>query len=468
MKKKILLFTCLSIFNLSSHSQDSLKYYLDLAAKNNPAVLQKLAEYKAALQKVPQVGSLPDPDINVGVFLSPMEQLSGNQAADIRLMQMFPWFGVLKNAKDEMSLMAKSKFELYRDTKLQVGYDLQRSWYELHKIRQNIRFSERNLSLLRMLERLATAKFQSVPSGNSAAASGNGSFKAPVSNQPTGSSGMNTMGNNPSGAQPASPMAGNAMGTNAAASGLAEIYRIQLEINDLQNNLESLKEQWKTSSAQFNSLLNRSQNDPVTIPDTLVAGTFLTSRMALTDSILHNNPMLEMLRYEEQSLESRKLMVTRMGYPMIGLGVNYSLINKSEMSTSAMNGKDMIMPMVTVTLPIYRKKYKALQAEAALLKTANTQNIKSTANALQAESFQANQAFLDAERRVKLYRNQYDLASRTTDILVKGFASSGTGLSDILRVRQQMFDYGYRQMEALADENIAIAWLRRLGNLEMP
>ncbi len=53
-----------------------------------------------------------------------------------------------------------------------------------------------------------------------------------------------------------------------------------------------------------------------------------------------------------------------MGYPMIGLGVNYSVINKNEMSTSAMNGKDMIMPMVTVTLPIYRKKYKAMQTEA--------------------------------------------------------------------------------------------------------
>ena len=468
MKKTILLFTCLSIFNLSSHSQDSLKYDLDLAVKNNPAVLQKLAVYKAALQKVPQVGSLPDPDINVGVFLSPMEQLSGNQAADIRLMQMFPWFGVLKNAKDEMSLMARAKFELFRDARLQVGFDLQRNWYELHKIRQNIHFSEKNLALLQVLERLATAKFRSVTAGNIAATSGFGTIKSAANNAGTGSSGMNKMGNNTSRAPAATPMPGNVMAPTSGGSDLSDIYRIQMEINDLQNNLESLKEQWKTSSAQFNSLLNRSQNDPVTIPDTLVAGTFLTSRMALTDSILHNNPMLEMLRYEEQSLESRKLMVTRMGYPMIGLGVNYSLINKSEMSTSAMNGKDMIMPMVTVTLPIYRKKYKALQAEAALLKTANTQNIKSTANALQAESFQANQAFLDAERRVKLYRNQYDLASRTTDILVKGFAASGNGLTDILRVRQQMFDYGYRQMEALADLNVSIAWLRRLGNLEMP
>ncbi len=77
-----------------------------------------------------------------------------------------------------------------------------------------------------------------------------------------------------------------------------------------------------------------------------------------------------MLEFEKQSLEARKKMVTAMGYPMVGLGLNYSLIGKNEMSTSSMNGKDMIMPMVTVTLPIYRKKYNAMNNEADLLKTA--------------------------------------------------------------------------------------------------
>ena len=45
MKKILFLFTCLTTISIFSYSQDSLNYYLDLAAKNNPAVLQKLAEY---------------------------------------------------------------------------------------------------------------------------------------------------------------------------------------------------------------------------------------------------------------------------------------------------------------------------------------------------------------------------------------------------------------------------------------
>jgi outer membrane protein TolC len=147
---------------------------------------------------------------------------------------------------------------------------------------------------------------------------------------------------------------------------------------------------------------------------------------------------------------------------MVGFGVNYSIINKSEMSTSSMNGRDMIMPMVTATLPIYRKKYKAMQSEADLLKSANEQNYKATKNELSTEYYQAMQLYQDAGRRTKLYRDQQQLASKSLDIMMKSFSSSSTDLSDILRVRQQTLDYEYKQMEAIADNNISIAWIKRL------
>jgi len=132
------------------------------------------------------------------------------------------------------------------------------------------------------------------------------------------------------------------------------------------------------------------------------------------------------------------------------------------MSTSSMNGKDMIMPMVTVTLPIYRKKFNAMQSEVKLLKSATELNFKATANALQAEHYEALQLYQDAERRIKLYENQSQLAQKTLDIMIKSFSASGSGLSDILRIRQQMLDYETRKVEAITDFNTSIAWLKRL------
>jgi len=397
-----------------------------------------------------------------------MELVAGNQVADIQLMQMFPWFGVLKNSKNEMSLMANAKFESFRDAKLQVFLDVQRSWYEMHKIRQNIRISQKNLEILQTIERLAIVRFKAGPSANNPSASGN--TRSPVSSQSpsSGSSGMNNMGTNSANsagsvsAQSSSAMPGNSMGSSSGSSGLTDVFRIQIEISDVQNNIELLKNQWNTLTSQFNSYLNRPPESPVTLPDTLIADNFQLSVLALSDTALSNNPMLGMLQFEQKSLEARMQMVTKMGYPMVGFGLAYTVVQQNPMSTSSMNGNDMIMPMVTATLPIYRKKYNAMKTEADLLKSATAQNYIATANSLKTEYYQAVQLFQDAQRRIKLYAGQNRLASQSLDIMFRSFASSGTDLTDILRVRQQTLDYEYKQMEAIADYNTSIAWIKRL------
>jgi outer membrane protein TolC len=441
---------------------DSLKYYLGLAAKNNPSVQQKFTEYKAAMQKVPQVGSLPDPELNLGVFLSPMELVGGKQVADIRLMQMFPWFGVLKNAKDEMSLMAKAKFESFRETKLQVYYDVQRTWNDLQKVQQSILINEKNLEILHSLERLSLVKFKAASAGGGAPSGGLGPSGNSLSTQ--GSSGMNTMGGNSgvSTPQSSSSMPANLM-ASSGGSGLADIYRIQMETGELENAISQLKNQQQTIMARFNSYLNRKPQTSVQLTEKMIIDSLDVSLATVSDSMLNYSPMLGMLEFEQQSLEARKTMVTKMGYPMVGLGVNYSLIKKDPFAMSPdMNGVDMIMPMVTVTLPIYRKKYKAMREEVELMKTANKQGYQATFNSLQTEYYEAIQFYQDANRRMKLYDNQHDLADKSLNILQKSFSVSGSGLTDVLRIQQQTLGYELKKIEAISDNNNAIAWIKRL------
>jgi outer membrane protein TolC len=392
----------------SQHLPDSLAVYLEIAARENPGVQKALFEYQAALQKVPQAGSLPDPELSAGVFLKPMELMSGNQVADFQLMQMFPWFGVLRSAKDEMSLMAQAKYELFRDAKIQVGYDVQKAWFELFKVREGIRISEKNIEILRTIERLSLVKYKS------------------------------------------------------AGSGLADLYRIQIEILGLEDNIASLKNQERTSVARFNSILDRDPALPVYV-DT-IAGNYsvgFAETMDL-DSLVAGNPMLKMISYENQSLEARKRMISGMSYPMVGIGINYSLINKSPMSESAMNGSDMVMPMVTVTIPVYRKKYNAMKSETDLLKSSSEQSYRATANSLKVELFSAMLDYQDTSRRVKLYEGQRSLASRSLDLMLKDFSSSASSLTDVLRLRQQIYEHELNLIEASADLNIASAWITRL------
>ena len=103
-----------------------------------------------------------------------------------------------------------------------------------------------------------------------------------------------------------------------------------------------------------------------------------------------------------------------------------------------------------------------MRTEADLLKTATTQNYKATSNSLQTEYYQAIQLYQDAQRRISLYANQYSLANKTLNIMLKSFATSGSSLTDILRIRQQTLDYEFKQVEALTDYNTSTAWLKRL------
>ena len=165
-----------------------------------------------------------------------MELVSGNQVADLRLMQMFPWFGVLRYGKDEMSLMAKAKFELFRDAKLQVFYDVQRTWYELYKVQKDISISEKNIEILKLIERLALVRFKSASLENSADIISKLRTTSSVSSSgnSTGASGMQTMGGRSeqygsSGSNQPSSMQTWRNGIIFRKFGLADIYRIQIE-----------------------------------------------------------------------------------------------------------------------------------------------------------------------------------------------------------------------------------------------
>jgi len=103
-----------------------------------------------------------------------------------------------------------------------------------------------------------------------------------------------------------------------------------------------------------------------------------------------------------------------------------------------------------------------MQNEADLLKTATEQGYTAASNSLQTEYYEASQLYHDAQRRIKQYENQSLLTRKSLDIMIKSFSVSGSNLTDILRIRQQLLDYQFKQIESLADYNTAIAWLKRL------
>jgi outer membrane protein TolC len=474
------LFLCLFLLVITAipawSQHDSLRKYLQIAIENNPTVQQKFTEYRAAMQKVPQAGALPDPEFNLSYFLMPMELVTGKQIAEMNLMQMFPWFGVLKNAKDEMANMAYSEFEEYRETGLQVALDVQTTWFDLYRVRKTMVITRKNIEILKTIEELTLTRYRSSSAGSPGATSAPRSQNQ--SSSGTGSrsgSSMQGMSGGQTGSvnipqqQQSMPMNNNQM-EQSSGSGLADLYRLKMEIADLENVVSNLEEQEKVLTQRLNIILNRAQDISVFVPDSL-------DRIVLPQDSLFNggphsaNPMLEMLEYEKKAYESREKMTKQMGLPMVGLGVGYAVMGQNEMNademSESMGGKDMIMPMLSVSIPIWRKKYKAMRREAEILTESVEQRYESISNDLILDQNEALRNYNDAQRRIDLYFGQRTLASNTLELLQTRFSVSSSSLTDILRVQQQLLDYEIREVEAVADLNKSIAVLNKIKALTL-
>lgn len=418
MKKLKIIILFLLGFQSVVFSQ-TLDEYLKIAAENNPELKAYFNDYMAGMQRVPQVGALPDPELSVGFFLQPMERFMGNEQANFQLMQMFPWFGMLGTQKDEASKMALARYEVFRDAKNSLFFQVKNTWYEMYRLEEEIRITKENMDILKKYERLALIRFQSAAS----------------------------------------------MG--AGSSGMSDVLRVRMEVKELQNTLALLESSRKPLQVTFNKLLNRGINESITIADTLTISPLSIDKLALLDSITQNNPMLKMLDAEEEVYELQQKMAKLQGRPMFGVGVEYMLMSPRVGDGMSMGGHDMVMPMVSLTIPIFRKKYKASQKEAEFKELAVQQRKENTANQLAVEWSTALRDLDDANRRSKLYEEQSELAKQTLDLLMTAYATSGRDFEEVLRVQQQLLDYQLELINAIVDQHNTIALLENIAATEL-
>lgn len=450
----------------------NLEEYLKVAADNNLELQAYFNEYLAAMEKVPQVEALPDPELTIGFFIQPMVRFMGNQQADIQLMQMFPWFGMLKTQRDEASKMALARYELFQDAKNSLFYQVKATWYEMYRLEEEIRITEENLDILRQYERLALIRFQSAGIGTGAGSSGMPgkptiNKSSSTSTSMGGMSGGTASGPSPQRTTQNSSSMGSVSSMGGGGSGMSDVLRVRIEIKSLENTLALLKDSRLPLQAEFNQLLNRDYNQSVIVSDTLANASITFERMAVLDSITRNNPMLKMLDAEVEAYEAQKKMAKLEGRPMLGAGVNYMPFSPRTENGMSMGGNDMVMPMIRLTIPIYRKKYTALQKEAELKQLAVQQRRENTVNLLSTQWSNSMRNLDDALRRTELYYGQTDLAQQTLSLLMTSYATDGRDFEEVLRVQQQLLSYQLSLITAVVDQYTTIATLEKLAAVEL-
>ncbi|AXP82668.1 Outer membrane efflux protein [Mariniflexile rhizosphaerae] len=397
LKLRYLAFVVV-LYSISSNGQ-TLTDYLSIASQNNPEIQSAYKEFEAALQKAPQVSSLPDPSLTMSAFGRMIETRVGAQEARFSLMQMFPWFGTLEAKKHAANLMAEATFQKYLDSKNDVYLKIKKSYAELYEINTMIQLEEENLQILNSYRELALSKFKS----------GKGA--------------------------------------------MVNVVRIDIKRNESETKIQLLKDQNLPLQIEFNSLLNRDLDEMITIPDSLP---LVENDVPLErDSLFVSNPKLMGLDKKIASFEAQKKVVKKEGYPMIGLGLDYSIISKRDVPDLEMNGQDAIMPMLSVTLPIFRKKYSAEQKEVDFMLQATHYEKQAVKNNLQTSYSMANYNVSKAKTLKELYKKQTESIKQAISLLIAAYSNSGTDFEEILRMNQDLLMLQTAMVSANKDQFIS-------------
>ena len=382
--RRIIYISIVCILATTMLPAKSLEDYFRMAAENNPELQAKYKQYEAALQKIPQVSSLSDPVFSLGYFLSPVETRVGPQRAKFSLTQMFPWFGTLKAQGDAAALLAEARFQEFLEARNKLWYRVAAAYYPLYELRQVIRIEQENIEILSSFKTIASAKFRH-------------------DNTP-----------------------------------MVDVLRVDIMRNDALTSLEILQQKEKPLRVTFNNLLNRDDHAPVEITDSISTG-FIPENFK-RDSLLNANPALDALDQKIRAQKAAEVAASRQGMPKLGAGLDYVIVGEGPLAATD-NGKDVLMPMVSVSIPLFRKKVNAAVKEAKLRQEQYALEKKATENNLKSEYEMAIFELRNQQQLIDLYRKQINTTQQSLNLLLTSYENSGNAFEEVLRMQQQLLKY---------------------------
>lgn len=388
---KIVLALGSCFLSLFANAQQ-LETLIDEALENNPEIQKFELQYKRVSEKVNEVNTIPNTEFGVGYFVSEPETRTGAQRFKVSAKQMLPWFGTITSREDYITALADAKYEDIVITKRKLMASVSQSYYKLYANQAKQQILSDNIKLLETYETMALT---SVEVGKASA---------------------------------------------------VDVLRLQMRQNDLQQLKDVLQQQFLAEQTNFNNLLNRKNDVVVTVVDSL---TIPIEDFEINTENLALHP--ELLKYDKlyQSIEQSELLNQKESSPMIGFGLDYINVSKRPNMDFTDNGKDIVMPMVSVSIPIFNKKYKSQTKQNELQQQEITAQKQERLNALETLLDKAINERISARISYATQTKNLQQAKDAEDILIKSYETGTIDFNDVLDIQELQLKFQINQIESI-------------------
>ena len=386
----------------------SLTEYLRYAALNNAGLEAAFDRWEAALERIPQVRALPDPRFNYTYFIEEVETRVGPQRQKFGIMQMFPWFGTIRLRGDAAAEAAAAAGQVYERTKLRLFYRVKAAYHEYWHLAQAIALTRQHIQLVTNLEGVARTRFKSGSAPHSA------------------------------------------------------VIQAQVELGKLDDRLRTLQSLRRPIVARLNAALNRPTQLPLPWPSSLPEDAAAFTDEQAMQWLAESNPDLRRLDHLVAKEEAGVRLAKKNRYPDITVGVDYVDTDDALNPDLADSGKDPVMAMVSVSLPIWLGKNRAADREARYRKVAAEADRDDAGKRLASDLELALYHFRDAERKIDLYGDTLvPMAEQSLKVTQQGFEAGSTSFISLIDARRLLLEFQLAERRAQADRG------QRLAEIEM-
>lgn len=382
----------------------SLEDYIKIGLTRNAALRAAHGRWRAAVERIAQRQSLPDPRLTFAHFIEEVQTRTGPQDNRLSLSQTFPWFGKL-DLRGRVALHeAESLWWKVEAEGLAVVTKIKKTYYEYAYLNQAIGITGENLRLLEHLEPVIQRRIQT-------------------------------------------------------GEHQTDLLRLQVEIGKVENEFETLKDYRPALSVRLLSALDIEQTEALPWPDPIEANAVELDYKELAQRVARDNPSLKALSNKIEA-EARRIELAGLEkYPDFTLGVDY--IDTGGAVTSPRpsgSGDDPIGVSLSFNLPIWRKRLSAAVREAEAAHRAATDILVERRNDLIASLALRLYELDDAGRQLSLYRDTLiPRAIQALELTEVAYESGDASLTDIIDTQRELlaFQIALQRSESNYEQRLA-------------
>ena len=403
---KIISILCFILFVSKIQSQQ-LEAFISEALANNPEIQKFELQYSIASEKIFEVNTLPNTEFGVGYFVSEPETRTGAQRFRISAKQMLPWFGNITARENYVSSLADAKYEDIVIAKRKLMVSVSQSYYNLYANKAKQQVLSENIKLLETYETLALTSVE------------------------------------------------------VGKASVVDVFRLQMRQNEMQQLLDVLSQQYLAEQTAFNNLLNRENTVAVSLVSEL---NIPSDDFEITRKNLALHP--ELLKYDKlyQSVEKSELLNQKESNPMIGFGLDYINVEKRAAMSFSDNGKDIVMPTVSISIPIFNNKYRSQTKQNELHQKEILAQKSERLNTLETLLDKAKKDRISARINYSTQAKNLQQAKNAEEILLKSYETGTIDFKDVLDIQELQLKFQINKVESVKTYYVQTTIINYLTN----